>query len=64
MTTGNPHDLNRFVRAQEHDYAPALAEIRSGCQRTHSEDPRGRVSHCTSGDTGPPLEQAFSPIPA
>lgn len=35
MTTNDPHDLNRFVRAQEHDYAPALAEIRSGRKRTH-----------------------------
>jgi uncharacterized protein (DUF1810 family) len=31
----DPHDLNRFVRAQEHDYARALAEIRSGRKRTH-----------------------------
>jgi uncharacterized protein (DUF1810 family) len=35
MTTDDPHDLNRFVLAQEHDYAPALAEIRSGRKRTH-----------------------------
>ncbi|NCA72076.1 MAG: DUF1810 domain-containing protein [Sphingobacteriia bacterium] len=35
MTTEDPHNLNRFVRAQEHDYAPALAEIRSGRKRTH-----------------------------
>ncbi|NCA72831.1 MAG: DUF1810 domain-containing protein [Sphingobacteriia bacterium] len=35
MTTDDPHDLNRFVRAQENDYAPALAEIRSGRKRTH-----------------------------
>jgi uncharacterized protein (DUF1810 family) len=31
----DPHDLNRFVRAQEHDYDRALAEIRSGRKRTH-----------------------------
>ncbi|WP_300970744.1 DUF1810 domain-containing protein [Thiocapsa sp.] len=35
MATEDPHDLNRFLRAQEHDYAPALAEIRSGRKRTH-----------------------------
>jgi uncharacterized protein (DUF1810 family) len=35
MTTDDPHDLNRFVLAQEHDYAPALAEIRSGRKHTH-----------------------------
>lgn len=35
MTSDDPHDLNRFVRAQEHDYARALAEIRSGRKRTH-----------------------------
>jgi uncharacterized protein (DUF1810 family) len=35
MTADDPHDLNRFVRAQEHDYAPALAEMRSGRKRTH-----------------------------
>jgi uncharacterized protein (DUF1810 family) len=35
MTTDDPHELNRFVRAQEHDYSRALAEIRSGRKRTH-----------------------------
>jgi uncharacterized protein (DUF1810 family) len=35
MTTDDPHDLNRFVRAQENDYARALAEIRGGRKRTH-----------------------------
>ncbi|MFB1487730.1 MULTISPECIES: DUF1810 domain-containing protein [unclassified Thiocapsa] len=35
MTAEDHHDLNRFVRAQEHAYAPALAEIRSGRKRTH-----------------------------
>ncbi len=43
MTTEDPHDLIRFILAQDNDYAPALAEIRSGRKRTHSEDPRGRV---------------------
>jgi uncharacterized protein (DUF1810 family) len=32
---GDPHDLGRFVRAQDHDYARALAEIRSGRKRSH-----------------------------
>jgi uncharacterized protein (DUF1810 family) len=32
---GDPHDLGRFVRAQEGVYAQALAEIRSGRKRTH-----------------------------
>jgi uncharacterized protein (DUF1810 family) len=31
----DPHDLARFVEAQEHDYAQALAEIRSGRKRSH-----------------------------
>ena len=31
----DPHDLDRFVRAQEDSYAPALAEIRSGRKRSH-----------------------------
>lgn len=35
MTAEDPHNLNRFVQAQEHDYARALAEIRSGRKRTH-----------------------------
>ena len=35
MTTDDPHNLNRFLLAQEHDYARALAEIRSGRKRTH-----------------------------
>jgi uncharacterized protein (DUF1810 family) len=35
MTTDDPYDLNRFILAQENDYAPALAEIRSGRKRTH-----------------------------
>lgn len=35
MTTDDPHELNRFIRAQENDYVRALAEIRSGRKRTH-----------------------------
>jgi uncharacterized protein (DUF1810 family) len=31
----DPYDLQRFVRAQEHDYEEALSEIRSGRKRTH-----------------------------
>ncbi len=35
MSTDDLHDLNRFVLAQEHDCARAIAEIRSGRKRTH-----------------------------
>ena len=36
MESGDdPHDLNRFVRAQAEDYERALAEIRSGRKRSH-----------------------------
>jgi uncharacterized protein (DUF1810 family) len=31
----DPHDLNRFVRAQQQHYELALAEIRSGRKRSH-----------------------------
>jgi uncharacterized protein (DUF1810 family) len=31
----DPYNLNRFVQAQEDDYAPALAELQSGEKRTH-----------------------------
>jgi uncharacterized protein (DUF1810 family) len=31
----DPHDLSRFVRAQEDNYAQALAEIRGGRKRSH-----------------------------
>lgn len=31
----DPHDLSRFVRAQEDDYDQALSEIVSGRKRTH-----------------------------
>ena len=33
--TDDPYDLARFIRAQEHDYAQALSEIRSGRKRSH-----------------------------
>lgn len=33
--TKDPHGLDRFLRAQEHDYARAIAELRSGQKRTH-----------------------------
>jgi uncharacterized protein (DUF1810 family) len=32
---GDPHDLSRFVLAQEDDYEQALAELRSGRKRSH-----------------------------
>src|SRR5262245_25581507 len=31
----DPFDLNRFIEAQERDYADALAEIRAGRKRSH-----------------------------
>ena len=31
----DPHDLDRFVRAQEADYPRALAEVRAGRKRSH-----------------------------
>ena len=31
----DPHDLERFARAQENEFAQALAEIRSGRKRSH-----------------------------
>ena len=35
-TSAQPHDdLERFVRAQERDYATALGELRAGQKRTH-----------------------------
>lgn len=33
--TPDPHDLDRFLQAQEPDYAQALSEIRSGRKRSH-----------------------------
>ena len=35
QSISDPHDLQRFVRAQERDYEGALAEIRRGQKRTH-----------------------------
>ncbi len=35
MTTPDPHDLNRFLRAQARDYAIALSELKSGRKRSH-----------------------------
>ena len=35
MAAPDPHDLARFVTAQEGAYARALAEIRAGLKRTH-----------------------------
>ncbi len=35
MTAPDPYDLNRFLRAQEGDYATALSEVRSGRKRSH-----------------------------
>jgi uncharacterized protein (DUF1810 family) len=31
----DPYDLNRFLKAQENDYASALAEIRNGQKTSH-----------------------------
>ncbi len=33
--TDDPYDLERFVRAQEADYARALSELRAGQKRSH-----------------------------
>lgn len=33
--SGDPHDLDRFVRAQARDYDRALAELRGGRKRSH-----------------------------
>ena len=35
MEPTDPHDLARFVHAQEHAYAQALSEIRSGRKQSH-----------------------------
>ena len=32
---GDPHNLNRFVQAQEDDYEHALSEIRNGRKQSH-----------------------------
>ena len=34
-STDDPYDLDRFVRAQQHDYERALLEIAGGRKRTH-----------------------------
>jgi uncharacterized protein (DUF1810 family) len=34
-STADPHDLNRFVQAQQGDYDRALAEIRGGRKESH-----------------------------
>jgi uncharacterized protein (DUF1810 family) len=34
-TQSDPYDLARFVEAQAHDYATALAELESGRKRSH-----------------------------
>jgi uncharacterized protein (DUF1810 family) len=34
-SVGDPHDLGRFVQAQEDDYEQALSEIKSGRKRSH-----------------------------
>jgi len=34
-STSDPHDLSRFVQAQEGDYERALGELRIGQKRTH-----------------------------
>jgi uncharacterized protein (DUF1810 family) len=34
-SSDDPHDLNRFVRAQQDDYEQALSEIQSGRKRSH-----------------------------
>src|SRR4051812_42172023 len=31
----DPHDLTRFIEAQEHDFVQALSEIRRGQKRSH-----------------------------
>jgi uncharacterized protein (DUF1810 family) len=31
----DPHDLNRFLLAQQDDYERALAEVKNGRKRTH-----------------------------
>jgi uncharacterized protein (DUF1810 family) len=33
--TSDPHNLSRFVQAQEHDYEQALSEITAGRKRSH-----------------------------
>ena len=35
VSTEDPYELSRFLRAQANDYAQALSEIRSGRKRSH-----------------------------
>lgn len=35
LSTDDPYDLSRFVRAQEESYEQALSEIKSGQKRSH-----------------------------
>ena len=35
MTTPDPFNLNRFLEAQERDYADALKEIKQGYKQSH-----------------------------
>ncbi len=35
VRAGDPHNLDRFVQAQEGDYEQAIAEIKSGRKRSH-----------------------------
>lgn len=35
LDRGDPHDLNRFVKAQEGSYEAALSELRNGRKRSH-----------------------------
>ncbi|MDQ6612740.1 MAG: DUF1810 domain-containing protein [Gemmatimonadota bacterium] len=35
MAASDPHDLDRFVQAQQHDYARALSEIHHGRKLSH-----------------------------
>ncbi len=35
----DPFDLNRFLTAQERDYAQALSEIQSGRKRSYRNEP-------------------------
>jgi uncharacterized protein (DUF1810 family) len=34
-SAGDPHNLNRFLQAQAHDYERALSEVKAGRKRSH-----------------------------
>jgi uncharacterized protein (DUF1810 family) len=34
-SAGDPHNLNRFLHAQAHDYERALSEVKAGRKRSH-----------------------------